>query len=1238
MILQRVALYPQMRLDVPDARAIEAFGQNDWKYFLSGIISAKSLVISGFEITNYPNIFTVPGVKLQLNNVSLIHPEATTQAAGFYVSSGTEPDANLILNPSTTNFVELDLKNTPGTRDVRAFWDPGANGGEGGEFTDTVDTVINLDLDVLVNVSGFTSGRIALYKIVTNSSGVVTEVTDCRPLFFRLGSGGTSPDPDHEATFPNLPDVAHAQFETPVKATQATTSNAPFQGGDKNLRSLKQWMDVVMTLLKTSNGVPYWYMKPQASLAGAYQNAASCILSGGSWEHLGKSAKVTATTTNTVTVQTGTLFASGPSTFKVGSTVYNYSAYDSSTGVFSGVTPSSTAIPIGSYVQQGSIGHLELDSGSVLVRFGQANSTLTAFSDIDLTTYRTLFTILSNNGSAIGYTMGEDGTTPIVPKSLMAITNGSLTVATGGNFRTSGGKIMARGQEFSYTSYNSSTGLFLGVSPDPTGLLKTGDTVYQAASGTTAYYHVSDSADVPGVVDGVSEGAERVFWIAYFDGNNTIFIRDSELLPGESAAVGSPDPNQIYAFVGSSGPNDAFPVYNVSSISNGTSLVDAIGAAFTIMETPIYDEKLQANASNITLAAYTSGSVVDGPALFGGGTPTYSLDHDAINGMTPPPASAFNTGPLSTLAWQGNNFTVGAGFVLGKITVVGGSPQGVPTGNVILDVYASSGNIPTGPVLASSDPVLASSLSLNTNADFTFSAAGFPALPAGNYVWMARGTTTDAGNAARLRSTGTPPAAPHGQAVATTNGGSTYSTVNYTTYYQTYSATISGGFEVAQGQGFLATASGSAVSSKFKMKKIGSPNLSLIAEIRANNSGVPGAVIATSGPVLASSIGTSFADVTFNFSGGVLTNSSIYHVTVRVSGSPTLHNAANDIILGKVTGNPYSGGAPSSSTDAGVSWSAQSGYDLYFQVTGMIGMLAGDMVVLPINQKTSTPGAYTMGTDELEVYENGVLLQKDYDYTELTNSSIQLSRDVFPGSVIRFRIASVGGAGAAAGGGPTGVSLQAAYSNGATIVTAPGVPFKVMGPTGQKIAVFQGDIDVTGVIDPDALTLTPQLSCPIAAGLMGFWVDENSLVHFRRPNGTDLNAGEILETLASSAPNLSRQYQNSTGATIPAGTPVYSPATGLIDRADAMNDQSSRVIGFTKQTIPDGEFGEVIIFGVVPGIMQGSGIAHGSYIWLQTVPGTYSSSNPTAPLTYQMRLGIVDGNDLLLQIQSFGQL
>jgi hypothetical protein len=901
MILQRVALYPQMRLDVPDARALEAFGQNDFVYFIKGMLTTKSSIISGFEITNYPNIFTIPGVTISQNNVSLFHPEATTQAAGFYVSSGSESDFRLILSSNnsglTTNYVEADLTTSTGSPDTRAFWDQGANGNKGSEYTDTVDTVINLELAIDVNISGFTPGRIPLYKVITNPDGTVNTLTDCRSMFFRLGTGGTSPDADADFNFPNSPDSAHSRFEPSSTSKSATASNVPFQGGDKNIKTLKQWMDAVMTLIKESNATPYWYMKPQSSLAGIYQNAALTLLTGGVYSHLGFSDAVISSTATSLTTSGAFAYNSGPSSFIVNGTTYNYSVYSQSTGKFTGVSPNPSTIASGSLVTQGDIGHMTMNDGSIIVRMGQTNSTTQPFTNINLTTNTTLFVLLSKDNAAVTYGMGEDGLTPIIPKDISAVTSNSITVPTGGNYIESTANLLIRGQEFSYSSYNPSTGLFSDVSPDPSGLAKVSDTVFQEISNGGGFYHASPAARVPGVIGTISEGAERVFWIAYYDGVNTIFVRDAELVPGESAKAGDANSNQTYEYIGSSGAADNFPIYDVASVPNGTNLTDAIEKAFNIIETPIYDE------------------------------------------------------------------------------------------------------------------------------------------------------------------------------------------------------------------------------------------------------------------VVTDSMSTGWA------------NSAI--------------------------------------------------------------------IFLPANSKTSTTGSYTLGTDELQVYENGILLRNGYDYNELTSTSIQLLRSIYTGSYLRFRISSVGGAGSASGTSSSGNNLQGAYDNGQAITVAPGIPVYINGTLGQKLLHVAGDVQIDGLLDPTGLQLTPQTTCPIPSGDLGIWIDSTEKLQFRKANNTDLAVSTILETLSGNAPNFKRRMTNNTGITIPAGSAVYMSGDNQIALAETDVEDHSHFFGITAATCPDGTSVEVIFTGVAPGIMALSGLPTNTRIWLSPTPGTYSDT-PPGPGSYQVQIGLVCGDDLILQIQNYG--
>lgn len=839
-ILQRVAFYPNERFDIPDARALEAFSQNDWRFFLTGVWSNQSYILSGFEITNYSNIFSVPGIKIQLNDVVAIHTEATTQANGFYVSTGTEADAVLNLSPNATNFIEADFIVSTGTPDTRAFWDTGADAGDGAEFTDTVDTVINLGLTVSSNVSSFTTGKIKLYKITTNSSGVATSVQDCRDLFWRLGSGGSSPDPDSDFSWSNTPDVAHAQFETPITATSATTANAPFQGGDKNLKTFKDWLDVAMSKYKATFNLPYWYMDPGASATQMYQNSSMTLCVGGTWEHL-----------------------------------------------------------------SGTPGHLKLTGGSAVYRLGNTNDALAPFNNLNMTVNKCLYVILNQDGNAVTFGMGQDVSTPIVPKAVSAVTPTSVTVAKAGNYIASNGRFMVRGQIFSYTGYSEpvggTTGIFTAVTPDPSQLVKVNDTVYQAHKNTIGYYHVSPAADAPGITaNGVSEGVENCYWLAVFDGTTSIITRNSELVPGESVAVGDTTSAQIIQYIGSTGEADGSPVYGVSSIPDGTDLTQAIKAAFQIIEKPIFDE--------------------------------------------------------------------------------------------------------------------------------------------------------------------------------------------YTEY---------------------------------------------------------------------------------------------------VSGLPI-------------------------NTD----------------------------IILPLNSRNSfNPTTYTISSGELQIFLDGIMWRLNKDYSEISNNTIRNLKPIQSGSSLHFRIASIGGAGAAAGGS-SGTSLQTAYANGSSITATAGSPVIIDGTAGTDVLWVKQNLRVDGVIDPKGIAFIPQNSNPFQPGQTGFWVKDygaTSNFVFTDENGVTLDAGQIITQVGGNAQYFARNYTNNSGATIPAGSPVYITSPGHVDLASAADSVRSVFFGIAQNAIPNGTSGPVIYQGVVSGIFTGLGFSSG-YIWLSSTQGGLQLSQPTSAGNYLVIVGLIDGNDLILQPQWNGSL
>jgi hypothetical protein len=543
-ILQRIALYPSERFDLPDARALQAHSANDWRYFIQGMFSEKSYIFNGFEITNHSSIFiSNTAVKIKISDASFIHPESTTQAVGFYVASGSEADLEINLPSDGTSYIEADLNAIGGSLDTRAFWDVAANGGAGGEYTDEVNTVINLEVKITSNISGFTDGKIPLYKITT-TSGVATKVEDCRKLFYSLVEGGSGPDLENRYGWSSYPDADHAQLATPSSVTNASQPK-PFQGGDKNIKTLKNWMDAMMTALVQHKGSTYWYQQA-LSVPQVYQNSSLSVLIGGTWKH-----------------------------------------------------------------ESGIAGTLSLTGNSTLYRMGQSNNcTLSQFIlPVDLATNRILFVILPDD-EAVSFGMGQDGDAPVSPKKVSNVTYNTIQVTDGGNYVTTGGNIRVKNVVYSYSAYSEAGGYgtFSDVSPDPTSIVDAlnQDYVYQEADGGTGYYHYGASAAVPGIANGSSEGAERVYWLAIFDGTSKIIMRNGDLEVGEEIQVGDNTSLALISYIGSTGEADSSPVYNVNTIPNGTNLTEAIATAFEVIETPIYDEVIIDSAG----AGLASGSTV----------------------------------------------------------------------------------------------------------------------------------------------------------------------------------------------------------------------------------------------------------------------------------------------------------------------------------------------------------------------------------------------------------------------------------------------------------------------------------------------------------------------------------------------------------------------------------------------------------------------------------------------------
>jgi hypothetical protein len=189
---------------------------------------------------------------------------------------------SLVLN--ATNYVYLTFTTFNTAEDTRAFWDPDANGGVGDEFTEEVNTETVIQVQVNVSTGSFPDNTVPIAIVVMNTTAI-TSIEDARPMMFRLGTGGISPNPANRFAWPAIPSAEYEQLETPIIITSSGQPN-PFEGGDKNLTSLKQWMDAVMSQLANLSGSQYWYEDNATfSLISLFNDLNTTFYSKGKYEH-----------------------------------------------------------------------------------------------------------------------------------------------------------------------------------------------------------------------------------------------------------------------------------------------------------------------------------------------------------------------------------------------------------------------------------------------------------------------------------------------------------------------------------------------------------------------------------------------------------------------------------------------------------------------------------------------------------------------------------------------------------------------------------------------------------------------------------------------------------------------------------------------------------------------------------------------------------------------------------------
>lgn len=286
-VLGRVLLSSAERIDLPDLLSIDSYVAGDFKFLLKGLVGDnKPFVLKGFDVIDPLNAIGTQSCSIKVADSVVFYPGSKSGSFFHGLQEGHPQAAPLVpeLRKNATNFVYLTFSTFNTSVDTRAFWDPDKDGGAGGEFTQDVNTESVLKVDINVSTGSFPANTIPIAKIVVGPV-VITSITDCRDMLFRLGSGGISPDPFSNYEFRSLPSSTYKRTEPPT--TMSAGGVNPFQGGDKNLHTLKEWMDLVMTKFKELSGTTYWYedLSSYSLISGFVDALATTFKSKGSWQH-----------------------------------------------------------------------------------------------------------------------------------------------------------------------------------------------------------------------------------------------------------------------------------------------------------------------------------------------------------------------------------------------------------------------------------------------------------------------------------------------------------------------------------------------------------------------------------------------------------------------------------------------------------------------------------------------------------------------------------------------------------------------------------------------------------------------------------------------------------------------------------------------------------------------------------------------------------------------------------------
>lgn len=282
-VKRRVNWLSQQRVDTPDMRAVESAASNDFDELFKAFVTGTSsgYVVRGFRISMAGAIGgAASGLNMIVDPGALLHTQSSQSGTFYLVPSGTPAQqlnsaTNTIVDgafaPSAINYVGLEYERyVDDTTSSQVYlWNPTTNN----ETTKNAPRATILRYRIKISTSTPANTVLPVCTILTDSGNNVVAISDCRPLFGRLGRGGFSPNAFYSYGWPE------GRAENPSSSSSGTID--PFAGGDKAIGNIKDLFDAIMTAIKEIKGTTYWYSQSSSgSLESLREDLGNTVITG----------------------------------------------------------------------------------------------------------------------------------------------------------------------------------------------------------------------------------------------------------------------------------------------------------------------------------------------------------------------------------------------------------------------------------------------------------------------------------------------------------------------------------------------------------------------------------------------------------------------------------------------------------------------------------------------------------------------------------------------------------------------------------------------------------------------------------------------------------------------------------------------------------------------------------------------------------------------------------------------